>query len=58
MGIAGGTYGPGHFDSSVNLHSRNEIVCHHRHHPTKLQGPRHKVQPNLGPTPSAKVILK
>mgnify|MGYP003332518584 CR=1 FL=1 len=36
----------------------NDIKTHLNYHPIKLQDQSNNPQPNLGPTPSAKVILK
>ena len=36
----------------------NDVKPHSKHQPIKLQDPSSNAQLNLGPTPSAKVILK
>lgn len=36
----------------------NDIKPYSNYHPIKLQDPSNNPQPNLDPTPSAKVILK
>ena len=56
MGIAEGVW-PDRFSGSLILYSWHEIILYSLHQPIKPQGPRHTIQPNLGPAPSNQVKI-